>query len=546
MTVSSHRLFHRLSWPWSRRLLVAAALGLLAALASQAQVFWKQDETLYDRWVRNWRYTPDPRLLVIAIDPPSLQELGPWPWPRATHAQLLDRLAEAGTERVAMDLMLAEPDREDAAQDAELAAAIRRSGQVVLPVVAVPTGRPGIVEELLPIPMIAANAVTLGHSVIDVDADGVTRSQFLTAGVGSPHWPSLGMALANRRGLPPGHLTQAASPASPWQWRRNHHVRVRYAGPAGTFPQVSYADVLKGRLDPLVLRGRLAMVGLTTSPASPVVTPTTDAHGMSGPEYQLNVAAMLLDGKAITAMPPLLQTLLTGLLVALGALGLSLRLRRARVVALLSLPAVLLLAFGLLRLGQVWFAPVAALAGVGLALLAWGVWRALRWRHLIHTDGITGLGTRRRFEQQLAHQHAAGQQPPRPLSVVLLDLDRYHSLVALHGAHAGSTALRAVAELIRSHARRPHDLTARLGTDSFALLLPDTNAEGALQLVEDLVMRVRNIHVPVQLGQTVPLTVSAGVFTGVPGATAPADMFLARAQGALMRARATGGNGYAT
>jgi diguanylate cyclase (GGDEF)-like protein len=544
MTVSSHRFFNRRSWSWPHRLLVAAVLALLAALASQAQMFWKQDEFLYDRWIRGWRYTPDPRLLVIAIDAPSLQELGPWPWPRATHAQLLDHLAEAGTERVAMDLMLAEPDRQDAGQDAELAAAIRRNGHVVLPVVAVPTGRPGIVEELLPIPMIAANAVTLGHSAIDVDADGVTRSQFLTAGVGSPHWPSLGMALANRRGLPPGRLTQATEPASPWQWRRNHHVRVRYAGPAGTFPQVSYADVLAGRVDPLVLRGRLAMVGLTTSPASPVVTPTTDARGMSGPEYQLNVAAMLLDGKAIAQMPPLLQTLLTGLLVALCVLGLGLR--RARLTALLSLPVALLLAFGLLRLGQLWFAPVAALAGIGVALVGWLAWQALRWRHLIHTDGITGLGTRRRFEQQLAQQHAAGQQPPRPLSIVLLDLDRYHSLVALHGAHAGSTALRAVAELIRAHARRPHDLTARLGTDSFALLLPDTNAEGALQLVEDLVTRVRGIHVPVQLGQTVPLTVSAGVFTGVPAATAPADMFLARAHGALMRARATGGNGYAT
>lgn len=160
-----------LSWPG--RLVLALAMAALAVAASHWHWFWTQDEAVYDTYVGGWDYPPDPRLLIVAIDDASLQQLGQWPWPRATHARLLDRLTQAGAGRVALDLMLSEPDRRDAAQDAELAAAIRRNGKVVLPVLAAPSSGPRMAEELLPIPLIAANAATLGHSDIEVDADGV-------------------------------------------------------------------------------------------------------------------------------------------------------------------------------------------------------------------------------------------------------------------------------------------------------------------------------------------------------------------------------------
>ena len=71
-----------LSWP--RRIVLAVLVGVLAAAASHGQWFWKQDEAIYDTYVGSWEYTPDPRLLVVAIDDSSLQQLGQWPWPRST------------------------------------------------------------------------------------------------------------------------------------------------------------------------------------------------------------------------------------------------------------------------------------------------------------------------------------------------------------------------------------------------------------------------------------------------------------------------------
>jgi diguanylate cyclase (GGDEF)-like protein len=531
-----------LSWP--RRIVLSVLVGALVVAASHWQWFWQQDEAVYDAYVGGWDYRPDPRLLIVAIDDNSLQQIGQWPWPRSTHARLLDRLTDAGSTRVVLDLMLSEPDRQDAAQDADLAAAIRRNGHVVLPVLAAPASGPRMAEELLPIPLIAANAATLGHSDIDVDADGIARGLYLTAGIGSPHWPALGLALADVRGPLPGLRDTAPAQSSPYQWRRNHYVRVRYAGPPERFPQVSYVDVLNGEVDPALLRGRLVLVGTTASGIAPrLLTPTTRERWMSGSEYQANVASMLLDDKVIQLPPILWQDLLSGLLVALCCLGLTLP--RAAASALLALPVTLLLSFVLLRAGNLWFAPAAALTGMLAVIAAWVLWRISAWHRQANSDALTGLGNRLRFEQVLQQEHDAGRRSGRPLSLVLIDVDHFKHHNDLHGHHVGDTVLRRIAEEIGAHARRPRDMAARFGGDEFALILPDTAAEGAVQVVDDLLARTRAMEVAVGHGQTLQITLTVGIYTRVPATANEPRHFFEGADAALYKAKAAGRDGYA-
>ncbi|AHY58216.1 CHASE2 domain-containing protein [Stenotrophomonas rhizophila] len=530
-----------LSWP--QRLALSALVGGLAAVASHWQWFWQQDEAVYDAYVGAWDYPPDPRLLIVAIDDNSLQQIGQWPWPRSTHARLLDRLTEAGSARVVLDLMLSEPDRQDAAQDADLAAAIRRNGHVVLPVLAAPASGPNMAEELLPIPLIAANAATLGHSDVEVDADGVARGLYLTAGIGSPHWPALGLALADARGPLPGLRGPDPGQSSPYQWRRDHYVRVRYAGPPERFPQVSYVDLLNGDVDPALLRGRLVLVGMTASGIAPrLLTPTTRERWMSGSEYQANVASMLLTDKVITLPPTLWRDLLSGLLVALCCLGLSLP--RASASALLALPSTLLLSFVLLRAGNLWFAPAAALTGMLAVICAWVLWRISAWRRQANSDALTGLGNRLRFEQTLQQEHDAGRRSGRPLSLALIDVDHFKHHNDVYGHQAGDNVLRLIATEIGAHARRPRDMAARFGGDEFALILPDTAADGAVQVIEDLLARVRLLEVPGANGQCVHITLTVGVYTRVPAIRSEPRHFFEGADAALYKAKAAGRDGY--
>lgn len=528
---------------WSRRVLLALLACVLTAVVSHGQWLWRQDEAAYDVMVGSWDYRPDPSVLIVAIDENSLQRIGQWPWPRAVHAQLLDRLTDAGVERVALDLMLSEPDRRDGRQDAELAAAIRRNGRVVLPVLAAPAAGDRMAEELLPIPLIAASAAALGHSDVEVDGDGVARGVYLRAGIGQPHWPALGLALA---GLSPATVRGLPDPdpelGSPYQWRRDDYVRVRYVGPPERLPQVSYADVLDGRVDAAVLQGRRVVVGMTASGIAPrLLTPTTREYWMSGSEYQANIASMLLQGKQIQVLPRLWQDALASLMVALCVLLLGLRL--PWLVALCAVPAAPLLSWLLLRAGSLWWAPASALLGIVLVLTVWATWRIASWHRQANRDALTGLGNRLRFEQALQQECDAARRSRKPLSLALIDVDHFKHHNDRHGHQVGDRVLCDVARLIDAHARRPRDMAARYGGDEFALVLPDTPGEGARQVIEDLIACVRALPPPGDANND-GVTLTIGIYTRVPDATLQPHHFVEGADAALYKAKNNGRDGY--
>ncbi len=532
---------------WYYRLLFVLGCGLLVAWASHGRVFWQQDVASYDALAGDWEYPPDPRLLIIAIDDRSLQQLGQWPWPRSTHARLLDRLHQAGAERVALDLMLPEADRNDASQDNALAAAISRNGRVVLPVLAAPPSDEAVPEELLPLPAIAKAAAALAHTDIEVDADGVARGLYLKAGIGSPHWLALGAALAGVRDPLPGLIDPAPLANSPYQWHRDHYVRLRYAGPPGSFPQLSYVDVLEGRVPDQLLQGRLVIVGMTANGIAPrLLAPTSRDAWMSGSEYQANVASMLLAGNAIGTLTGSAQVLISALLVVLAALGITSRFRWRWLLGALALPVPLLLSMALLRGANLWFAPAAATIGVATMLLVWTLWQMRYWRRQANRDTLTGLANRMRFEETLRRENDAARRSGRPLTLLLIDVDHFKACNDTYGHQVGDRLLRHLGRTIDEIARRPRDLAARFGGDEFALILPDTPAAGAEQLVQSLLNQVRHLTIPVDKAHHIKMktTVTIGLCTVLPGLDdGPARLFEA-ADAALYQAKQAGRDGY--
>jgi len=378
----------------SECLYLGALLALIISGLVTSGALARLDALFYDELAGVNHRPPNPRILIIAIDQKSLRTLGRWPWSRKTHAALLDQLAAAGDNTVALDLLLAESEAEPGA-DAALADAIRRHGDVILPVA--PTtrmDRPGVTAEL-PLP-IFAHIATLAHTDIDPDSDGVVRRIYLDAGLDVPAWPALASALMQRRAeLAPGSgvkphailpkpaiLHEADGGDMPSTWVRASEILVPFAGPAGSFPRVSYSDVLAGRIPPERLRGKHIIVGMTAAGlGARFTTPTTLTNRLplTGVELHANILDTLLSGRALTALGA--GWTLAVSLLWLGAGILLMRLQNGGRL-ILGIVALGILALGcsalVARQLGIWFAPGAVLAGLIAIYPAWS-WRQLRW-----------------------------------------------------------------------------------------------------------------------------------------------------------------------
>lgn len=168
------------------------------------------------------------------------------------------------------------------------------------------------------------------------------------------------------------------------------------------------------------------------------------------------------------------------------------------------------------------------------------VLRAVRLRRLSDTDRLTGLLNRGAFDERLAAEWARSRRYERPLSLVLLDVDRFKRFNDRHGQPAGDAALRMVAVRLRSLLRAT-DVVARFGGEEFVLLMPETEAETALAKTEAVRMELAQAPIAGRGGATSHVTVSAGVASW-PQDGPGRDDLLARADERLYLAKAEGRN----
>jgi two-component system, cell cycle response regulator len=127
---------------------------------------------------------------------------------------------------------------------------------------------------------------------------------------------------------------------------------------------------------------------------------------------------------------------------------------------------------------------------------------------LAYRDELTGLANRRFAVRQLHAEISRARRHGQDLALVILDADRFKTLNDRHGHLAGDEVLRGLADRIRGRLRE-EDVAARFGGEEFLVLLPDTAAEGAAAVAEDL--RAAVAAEPFSIGRiALPLTVSAG------------------------------------
>ena len=158
-------------------------------------------------------------------------------------------------------------------------------------------------------------------------------------------------------------------------------------------------------------------------------------------------------------------------------------------------------------------------------------------------DGLTQLANRRAFDRYLQEQRAVAQRHGRSLALVLMDVDHFKAYNDLYGHQAGDDCLKQVAAALRACCRRPSDLAARYGGEEFALILPDTEPQGALYVAETLRSTVLRCELPHAACSTGPfVSVSVGVSVAQPDSPSAVEPLLAAADAALYLAKHRGRN----
>lgn len=139
---------------------------------------------------------------------------------------------------------------------------------------------------------------------------------------------------------------------------------------------------------------------------------------------------------------------------------------------------------------------------------------------LVYTDKLTGLPNRRHFDEMLHREWRKAARSDEPLSVLMVEIERFGQITSMLGHAASETFLKTVSEHLRNALKRPADCVARYGTDEFAVLLPDTSRTGAARIAERLKQAIEGVPVAGRNGQQVTATARIGCVTTIvaPGA----------------------------
>lgn len=161
-------------------------------------------------------------------------------------------------------------------------------------------------------------------------------------------------------------------------------------------------------------------------------------------------------------------------------------------------------------------------------------------REMAIRDGLTGLCNHRHFQSLLQVEFARARRYGKPLACLMLDLDRFKRINDTLGHPCGDEVLRHVSALLRGVAREV-DVLARYGGEEFVLLLPNTDAEGAMRAGERICLAVAESPV-VLADRRLRVTVSVGAATDESPGVGTAAELVRRADEALYAAKRGGRN----
>jgi len=162
---------------------------------------------------------------------------------------------------------------------------------------------------------------------------------------------------------------------------------------------------------------------------------------------------------------------------------------------------------------------------------------------LTRQDGLTGIANRRSFDDFIRKECLRSARDGTPISLILIDIDFFKLYNDNYGHLKGDECLHKVAETLQRAAQRPADLVARYGGEEFAVILPSTDAVGAIKIADSLRLAIEGLELPHAYSPLCNIvTISMGIASKIASEKeSPADL-IEMADEALYEAKNAGRN----
>ncbi|MFB2837594.1 diguanylate cyclase domain-containing protein [Floridanema evergladense] len=162
-------------------------------------------------------------------------------------------------------------------------------------------------------------------------------------------------------------------------------------------------------------------------------------------------------------------------------------------------------------------------------------------QELANQDGLTHIANRRGFSERLQAEWKRLARENQPLTLILLDVDKFKLYNDYYGHLAGDDCLLKIAQTLQKIVRRPADLVARYGGEEFAILLPNTSLQGGIQVAQKIQQAINDLAIPhAQSNVKKIVTVSLGISSFIPNLEMQPDILIGNADKALYKAKEEG------